>query len=229
MRRRTVKGGLFGLKRRSRKNRINNFYDKLSKLKIRSELEDIFTELKKKHKEDELLPRLKQTIEEKLNYLTRIKYSSKILSYSDRNREKLEKELIELLNRVVNISYKLIKDKYEYVNFVDEYDTKKEHDDQDENTKKSLYKQNYNFYREHYNEYFRNLVQDFQDFNSILEELKNFYMERYGVQNEHFEPRNILEFNNDKKNKNVTISTRTIQRSRSRSMSRTRNTTMRAN
>jgi hypothetical protein len=235
MKRKTVKGGLFGLKRRSRKNKINDFYDKLSKLKIRSELQEIFSELKKKHKEDELLPRLKETIEEKLKYLTRIKYSSKILSYSDRNREKLEKELIELLNRVVNTSYKLVKDKYEYVNLVDDYDRKKEDDDdskEDENTKKTLYKQNYDFYREHYDEYFRKLVKDFQDFNSILEELKNFYATRYGVNNDHFDKKNILEFNNDKKNKNVTISSRTKlrskTRSRTRSRSRTKNTTTKA-
>jgi hypothetical protein len=154
------------------------------------------------------------------------------LSYSDRNREKLEKDLIELLNRVITISYKLITDKHEYVNLVDEYDTKKKEDAQDEPTRKFFYKQNNDFYRQQYPEYFRNLVQDFQDFNSILEELKNFYMDRYGITNEHFEGINIPNFNNDKKNKNVTISSRTRNRSMSRSRaisrSRTRNTTMRA-
>jgi hypothetical protein len=151
------KGGLFGYNRRSRKNKIKTCYDKINKLDIKHEIDDIILKLKNTYQDNELLDNYEVTINKYLYLLTDNKYSSKIFSYSNKNREEIEKKILELLGKANVIVLRIISHKEYYNNIVKEIDIQTDYN-------------NISF-----NDARENLMKDIRDLKDILININSFY------------------------------------------------------
>jgi hypothetical protein len=194
-----MKGGLFGLNRRTRKNKINTCYDKINKLDIKYEIDEIILALKETYQDNTLLDNYSKIINRYLYLLTDNKYSNKIFSYSDKNRELIEKELLEILGQANIIILRIIshKDQYYHIVRVENIRTNK----------------NYN--NKIFSDSRDNLMKDIKDLKDVLVNLKKFY---YNNKNNRY-LKNIIEKIKVKKGINMS---RSLPISMSKSMSRSR-------
>ena len=154
-----LKGGLFGLNRRSRKNKIKTCYDKINNLDIKYEIDEIILALKGTYEDNTLLDSYTKIINKYLYLLTDNKYSSKIFSYSNNNREMIEKELLQILGEANIIILRLIshKDQYNYIVKVQNINTNKDYN-------------NVIFINAR-----ENIMKDMKDLKDVLVNLKRFY------------------------------------------------------
>ena len=198
-----MKGGVFGYNRRSRKNKIKTCYDKINKLDIKYEIDEIITALKQTYENNELLSNYEKIINKYLYLLTDNKYSSNTFSYSDKKREQIENELLQLLGEANVIVIRILSHKDYYNNIVEEIDIQKDYN-------------NISF-----NDARDNLMKDIRELKDILININSFYNKN----KDNAYLRQIIENKRNSKTRSKSMS-RSKSRTRSRSRSRTRHRTI---